>query len=645
MSKDLELGTLVIVVLKAKNLNDKYFWKQDVFAQVGLNGDTKRTKVDVKGGQHPMWDEEIRFPVMKGTGDKARKLEVSCWAKEPKKEENIGQGFVDLTETLKTGEFDDWVALETKGPNGTVSRGEIYLEMTFFTNAPAPVGLSVPKANNLQRRPSKLSPAERMARPPHASPPASLTAGHPHSHQEDPRSRPANGLSPSPPRGPSRTGRDSSLPPVPQQLAPNHPAPNTHTPGRLGAPGLTQVPSILRPRNPKSSPTPIPGPVVEYNSVVPPQGQAYGGQSPPRTYTPVVPPPDAAYDDRDAYVPPLAETWGSNDSSAEFSFPVPTLPGARGPTVEYSTPPYNPPPPAAYNGSPPALDRHGSGGSTASYSTPPPFQPSQPPFQPPPQANYHVPGAYPPSFQPPPPSFQQPPQNFQSAPPPSFQPPPAHRNNDLPDPYLLARYQSPLPLPPGADKPRERSSSHSYQDKPAPAEQSKPTPASQSNPDNARLQALRQVEEEAARRKEQELKETARLQALRQAEEEEAARRKEQELKEIARLQALRKEEEAAAARRKEQELKDNARLQALRKEEEAAAARRKEQEVKDKARLQALRKAEEEAARRRAQERTDRELAMKQFEEEAQRVKTQEEKDLELARQLDRELNLGEGA
>ncbi|KAJ7039621.1 hypothetical protein C8F04DRAFT_296637 [Mycena alexandri] len=628
MSKDLELGTLVIVVLKAKDLNNISFWKQDVFGQVGLNGETKRTKVDVKGGQNPLWDEEIRFPVMKGTGDKARKLEVSCWAKEAKKEENIGQGFVDLTETLKTGEFDDWVVLETKGPNGTVSRGEVYLEMTFFTNAPAPVGLSVPKANNLQRRPSKLSPAERMARPPHTSSPASLTAGHPHSHQRDPHSQPANGPSPSPPRGPSRTGRESPLPPVPQQLAPNHPAPNTHTPGRLGAPGLTQVPSILRPRNPKSSPTPIPGPVVEYNSVIPPQGQAYGGESPPRTYTPVVPPPDATYDDRDTYVSPPLERWGSNDSPAEFSFPVPTLPGAREPTVEYSTPPYNPPPPAAYGGPPPALDRHGSGGSTSSYSTPPPFQPQQPPF-PPPQASYHVPGAYPSSFQPPPPSFQQPPSSLQS-------PPPTNRKNDLPDPYLLARYQSPLPLPPGADKPRERSSSHSHQNKPA--------PALQSNPDNARLQALRQVEEEAARRKEQELKETARLQALRQAEEEDVSRRKEQELKEIARLQALRKEEEAAAARRKEQELKDNARLQALRKEEEAAAARRKEQELKDKARLQALRKAEEEAARRRAQERTDRELAMKQFEEEAQRVKTQEEKDLELARQLDRELNLSEG-
>jgi len=70
MSK--ELGTLIVVVLKARNLNDKHsFYKQDVFAQVSLNGVyvlgrlslfpflrvlfkfyqgvNKRTPVDVKG--------------------------------------------------------------------------------------------------------------------------------------------------------------------------------------------------------------------------------------------------------------------------------------------------------------------------------------------------------------------------------------------------------------------------------------------------------------------------------------------------------------------------------------------------------------------------------------------------------------------
>ncbi|KAJ6577418.1 C2 domain-containing protein [Mycena capillaripes] len=241
MTNDQELGTLVVVVLKAKNLNDKYFWKQDVFAQIGLNGETKRTKVDVKGGQHPMWDEEIRIPVMKGSGDKFRKLEVSCWAKEPKKEENIGLGFVDLTETLTTGEFDDWVPLETNG----VTRGEVYLEMTFFTNAPAPVGLMVPKAaNKLQRRPSKLPPAERLARPPYTSPPTSSGAV-PYHGQQDPHGQPVNGLSPPSSRASStsshRTGRESPLPPVPDQFSAGPPVPSTLTPGRpkpQGAQGL-----------------------------------------------------------------------------------------------------------------------------------------------------------------------------------------------------------------------------------------------------------------------------------------------------------------------------------------------------------------------------------------------------------------------
>ncbi|KAJ7220105.1 C2 domain-containing protein, partial [Mycena pura] len=154
------ISRAVIVVLKARNLIDKYFWKQDVFAQVKLNGDAKRTQVDVKGGQTPEWDEEIRVPILKDAHERNRKLEVSCWAKEPRKEENIGTGIVDLTETLKTGEFDDWVRLDVSG----VVRGEIYLEMTFFANAPAPAGLPT-ASGNLQRRPSKLSPADRLARP------------------------------------------------------------------------------------------------------------------------------------------------------------------------------------------------------------------------------------------------------------------------------------------------------------------------------------------------------------------------------------------------------------------------------------------------------------------------------------------------
>ena len=39
MSKEERIGTLIVVVLKAKNLIDRHsFYKQDVFCQISLNG-------------------------------------------------------------------------------------------------------------------------------------------------------------------------------------------------------------------------------------------------------------------------------------------------------------------------------------------------------------------------------------------------------------------------------------------------------------------------------------------------------------------------------------------------------------------------------------------------------------------------------
>ena len=101
-----ELGTLVVVVLKARNLLDKHsFYQQDVFAQVTLQGKTQKTKIDVKGGQHPVWDEELRFPVF-DQGKKGMMMEVSCWSKEPRSDDLVGKGELDISETLRTGEFD-----------------------------------------------------------------------------------------------------------------------------------------------------------------------------------------------------------------------------------------------------------------------------------------------------------------------------------------------------------------------------------------------------------------------------------------------------------------------------------------------------------------------------------------------------------
>ena len=102
-----ELGTLVVVVLKAKNLHDRHsFYKQDPYAKVALNGKTFKTDADVKGGQHPEWDAEFRFPVFAAKNDSSRQLDVACWRAEPRDDEEIGKGQVDISETLRTGEFD-----------------------------------------------------------------------------------------------------------------------------------------------------------------------------------------------------------------------------------------------------------------------------------------------------------------------------------------------------------------------------------------------------------------------------------------------------------------------------------------------------------------------------------------------------------
>lgn len=64
--------------------------------------------MDIRGGQHPEWDSETRFTVLKGNGSggKNRKLEVACYAQERKNEELLGKATVDISDTLKTGEFD-----------------------------------------------------------------------------------------------------------------------------------------------------------------------------------------------------------------------------------------------------------------------------------------------------------------------------------------------------------------------------------------------------------------------------------------------------------------------------------------------------------------------------------------------------------
>ncbi|PWN28558.1 hypothetical protein BDZ90DRAFT_274232 [Jaminaea rosea] len=161
-------GTLACVVLKAKNLpNKRSIGKQDPFAVLSIGEDKKKTKADKRGGQHPTWDEQLHFEiyddiedVVSGAGSsdstpsntikagsaatatttakkpvKSKKiLKVACYADDNREPDFIGEGLVDLTGVLKTGEFDEWVTIKAKDRYA----GEVYLELTFFSSGPRP---------------------------------------------------------------------------------------------------------------------------------------------------------------------------------------------------------------------------------------------------------------------------------------------------------------------------------------------------------------------------------------------------------------------------------------------------------------------------------------------------------------------------
>ncbi|EMD34177.1 hypothetical protein CERSUDRAFT_117667 [Gelatoporia subvermispora B] len=381
-----ELGTLVIVVLKARNLHDKHsLYKQDVFAQIALNDHTQKTGVDVRGGQHPVWDQELRISIPKNASEKTRTLEVSCWSKEPRTDEVIGKGKVDITDTLRTGEFDDWVPLELNGGY----RGELYLEMTFFAAGPPP----------LNRRPSKFLPTDRLARPtqpylypapnrtPPKTPPKTPQAlplrSRPNSASYDPLTfaplpPSPNGAHRSPPSVSPHRGRDSPLPPLPDaHLSP------------------ASIPAILRPGNPTSPPRATQAPL-------PPEHPLHthaprtSSQSPPRavptlppnprpaappSLRPGAPPEARPYPYNHPPPPPEPELPDPYLTAPTFSLPLPDDPSGVSTPTPANPYPYVPAP--VQHASRPTHAPHASHSSHTSHSphasySAPPSQPSHP---------------------------------------------------------------------------------------------------------------------------------------------------------------------------------------------------------------------------------------------------------------------------
>ncbi|KAJ3778390.1 hypothetical protein EV361DRAFT_930019 [Lentinula raphanica] len=157
-----EVGTLVVVVLKANHLpNKRHIGKQDPYCAVTFDGQTRRTKAIKKGGQHPEWDEEIRFqlyeddsehseveqatssgtpPPLPPKNDKSLKIKggmfmkLAAYADDAREPDLIGEGLVDLSEVITKGESDEWYTLTYKDRFA----GKVYLEMTLYSNEPEP---------------------------------------------------------------------------------------------------------------------------------------------------------------------------------------------------------------------------------------------------------------------------------------------------------------------------------------------------------------------------------------------------------------------------------------------------------------------------------------------------------------------------
>ncbi|KAG8892562.1 hypothetical protein FRB99_002629 [Tulasnella sp. 403] len=168
-----KIGTVIVVVLKAKNLpNKRHIGKQDPYCVLKLDDQTRRTKAVKRGGQHPEWDDELRFPLYEtaeeelqrtaGDGDaplpppkdnaKPKKqttkkiMSLSCYADDPREPDLIGETTVDLTEALTKGETDEWFTLYTKQKYC----GEVYLEITFWSEEEPPVKQQPPPQSTLQ---------------------------------------------------------------------------------------------------------------------------------------------------------------------------------------------------------------------------------------------------------------------------------------------------------------------------------------------------------------------------------------------------------------------------------------------------------------------------------------------------------------
>ncbi|KAI1763954.1 hypothetical protein GGR53DRAFT_495605 [Hypoxylon sp. FL1150] len=127
-----EIGTLVLIIDRAKNLpNRKTIGKQDPYCAARLAKEAKKTTTDIRGGQTPKWDQELRFLVHDSPDYYQLKLSVF---NDDRKTELIGETWIDLRDIVVRGggQSDQWHNLNCKGKYA----GEVRIEITYYDSRP-----------------------------------------------------------------------------------------------------------------------------------------------------------------------------------------------------------------------------------------------------------------------------------------------------------------------------------------------------------------------------------------------------------------------------------------------------------------------------------------------------------------------------
>ncbi|KAG5358054.1 Ingression protein [Yarrowia sp. B02] len=215
----LDYGLLIIVFGKGRNLpNRRTLGKQNPYCIARIAHEAKSSPPDIRGGQIPKWDHEVRFNLRDNSEQKQLKLTVLD--KNDSKPELIGDTVLDLQPVFDSNPrdgFDQWHELTYKGKYA----GEVYLEMTFYPTKPnIPPKVERKKKKRSKKKTSDPLMQSTMSAIPPDLPPGIVPAGT--GSYNDPR---AFDQYVPPGYGGHASVNASGLPSLPNQSLPNHSMP------------------------------------------------------------------------------------------------------------------------------------------------------------------------------------------------------------------------------------------------------------------------------------------------------------------------------------------------------------------------------------------------------------------------------------